>query len=340
MRRSARERAALLVDLLEHVGVGDLGEPPVDDLGLAELAGDDVLRLDVEVEDALSHAVDEVDRPAGGGEMPQKRPEGQLINRVGMGEMVGSDLLMERTGAEIAHHLEELAAGMLTDVVDRHDARMLEIRAGAHLSQKPSPALRVVGHLRKDLLEEHFPIELAITGPPHLPHSPPELSLEEFVAASAGGVAPERLRLGEGVGIPLFPRRAGGLRPRRRAGRRGSIGPFGEQHRGNPALVVNGREARFDIPRMRRELALHGILDECPIPGVDRPLGEEDFGQLPRRVAALCLAGQRELAVGDILQTARECSEQFSPGRCGAHGQASWRPGGGTPLAPTLRSYQ
>ena len=81
------------MNLLEHVGVGDLREPPVDDLGLAEVAGDDVLRLDIEVEDAAG--VDILDRPAGGGEVPQERPEGQLIERVGVGEMVGRDLLVE-----------------------------------------------------------------------------------------------------------------------------------------------------------------------------------------------------------------------------------------------------
>ena len=341
VRRSARERAALLVDLLEHVGVGDLREPPVDDLGLAELAGDDVLRLDVEVEDALSHAVDEVDRPAGGGEMPQERPEGELVDRVGMGEMVGGDLLVERTRPEIPHHLEELAAGMLTDVVDRHDARMLEIRAGAHLSQKPSPALRVVGHLRKDLLEEHFPIELAIPGQPHLPHPPPELPLEELVAASAGGIAPKRHRLGERVGVLLAPHDARGLRRHRLTGGRGGSSPVGEEHCRDPALVEDACEARLHVARVCRELAFDHLLDELSIPRVDRPLGDEDLGQSPRRVSTEGLASNLELAVGHIRQSARECREQLSPRRCGAHGEASWRPGDGMPLHSTTRQdYQ
>jgi hypothetical protein len=57
---------------------------------------------------------------------------------------------------------------------------------------------------------------------------------------------------------------------------------------------------------MRREVARYDLLDEGPIPFVDRPLGDEDVGQLPRRVAAPRLTGQIELAVVDIPQTARE----------------------------------
>ena len=303
-RRSAREIPTLLVNFLEHVGVGDLREPPVDDLGLAEVAGDDVLRLDVEVEDAAG--VGKLDRPAGSGEVPKERPEGQLIERVGVSEMVGGNLLVERTRPEIPHHLEELATGMLANVVTRHDPRMLEVRTGASLAEKSPPVPRVFGELRQNLLEKDFPIELAITGDPHLPHPSRELPLEELVAASAGGVAPERHRLGEGVGISFLPRHDRRLRPHRRTGRRGGVGPVSQQRRGDPALVEDAREACLRVPRMQREVALHDLLDEGPIPVVDRPLGDEDVGQLPRRVAASRLTGQIERAVGDIPQTARE----------------------------------
>ena len=109
-----------------------LGEPPVDDHGLAEGADEDVLRLEVAVDHPLAVRVrDGLDDRDEVGEEPEALVEG--LQR-------GHDPI-ERAAGHILHGVERFAARPASGFVDAHDGRMLELggQAGLVLEARPQP---------------------------------------------------------------------------------------------------------------------------------------------------------------------------------------------------------
>jgi hypothetical protein len=111
--REVRQRA-------DRGGVGGdrliegLGQAPVDDLGLAELADHDVSRLEIAVDDAVAMGV--ADRVA-------RRDVRAEPAEAGLGRGGGVVGAEELAAADQAHRVEQPAIGGAAGVVDRHDAR-------------------------------------------------------------------------------------------------------------------------------------------------------------------------------------------------------------------------
>ena len=124
------------------VGLADrLREAPVDHDGLAELADEDVRRLDVAMDDAALVRVR--DRVRRGDDVRQQRePIGELAAL--------ADELLERPPRHLAHHVERRAVRRRAGVVHRHDRRMLEPRGDPDLALEPRHRL---GIERQRLLE-------------------------------------------------------------------------------------------------------------------------------------------------------------------------------------------
>ena len=128
----ARTRFAATSDLLRggrgrrrRARAQILGQPPVDDDGLAERADEDVARLEVAVDDPLVVRVG--DRLGGGDHVRQQRQP--------VGERVGvADHARQRLPEDQLHHEERLAARPEAGVVDGHDARVLQARRELHLA--------------------------------------------------------------------------------------------------------------------------------------------------------------------------------------------------------------
>ncbi len=122
--RDAYLAAGRIVGLADH-----LREPPVDHHGLAELARQDVRRLDVAVDDPALVRVG--DRVRGGDDVRQQRePCGQLRG--------AADQLLERPAADLAHHVERRTALGRAGVMDRDDRRVLEPRGDPGLAGEPA----------------------------------------------------------------------------------------------------------------------------------------------------------------------------------------------------------
>ena len=192
-----------------RLGVGGLRQAEVGDLGDAVRVDQDVRRLDVAVDDAVLVGV--VDRLA---DLPH---EGEDLldgdaGREGRPALRGGLLLPIDVVAEVASlqvlHREEVAAVLLSDLVDLHDVGVLEAGGGLGLAREAGDQLASIVLLGRGLvdpvveledLERHDAIEVALPGLVDDPH-PPSGDLAEDL------VLPELLR-GGGDG----ELRAGGL---------------------------------------------------------------------------------------------------------------------------------
>jgi hypothetical protein len=136
--------AVVLVDRRQRarLGIGDVGfrlaerlrEAPVDQHRLAELADEDVRRLDVAVNDAAFVGVR--DRVGGG---DQVRQELEAIDEL----RILRDEVLERAAADLAHHVKRRAGRRRARVVNRHDRRMLEPRGDPGLALEPPDRVRI-----------------------------------------------------------------------------------------------------------------------------------------------------------------------------------------------------
>ena len=141
-----------------------LGKPPVHDQCLAVLAKDDIARFDVAVEDAATVCV--LDGVADVDEPPQQLVQlEQVPAGVGLERLVGMkavDGLLQAVAADKAHGVKRPAIGVSSQSVDRDDAGMLQPAGDLGLQQEPGAARGVVGVVVEDLLERHFPVQLAV----------------------------------------------------------------------------------------------------------------------------------------------------------------------------------
>ena len=139
--------------------VEQLGEPEVDDLGVAVLGDHCVGRLQVAVDDAglvragerFGHLDREVQRPD-----RTQRPAG--------------DDLAERLAAQQLHGDEGDALG-LANLVNHGDVRMLEGRRGARLLHEPVASHGIGDERGRQHLQRDVAVETRITGPVHLAHA-------------------------------------------------------------------------------------------------------------------------------------------------------------------------
>ena len=136
-----------------------LGQPEVEDLGVAPGRHEDVGRLDVAVHDALHVRGIEGVR--------QLRPE--VEDALGA-QGAPADARPQRLALEQLHH-QEVAAVMLANVVNRADVRVVERRGGARLPAEPGDRLLVLGERLRQELECHLPAEPRVLGPIDLAHA-------------------------------------------------------------------------------------------------------------------------------------------------------------------------
>jgi hypothetical protein len=144
------------------------GDPPVEHHHFAPLAEHDVRRLEIAVHDALlvgkrhrlghpPQAVDEpVQRDAGGTGGPPALP-GRAVD---LGDGIG-----QCPAAHLGHREEQPTVGQAPGVVDRRDARVLQVGGEPGLFQQAAAGIRAVGALglRCHLAREHL-----VAHPPHL----------------------------------------------------------------------------------------------------------------------------------------------------------------------------
>ena len=143
----------------------DLGQPPVDDQGLAVRAQQDVGRLEIAVDHS---AVVRVGDHITDGHEPRQEPSQRqpLLFPIAAGFLAvlvkARDLLLEALALDQPHGVERPALRIPAQAVDRDHAGMLQPPRDLGFDDEPSPVLAVVGLLGPDLLERNLAVKLAI----------------------------------------------------------------------------------------------------------------------------------------------------------------------------------
>ncbi len=145
--------------------VEDLGQAPVHHLDLAEGSDHDVGGLEVAVDHApgvrVGHGVagedEDSEEPA-----PVVRGVGPLDKQLGQGPP------LDQFHGDVGPVAFEQA-----ELVDRHDARMLELASDPRLGQEPSAQGRVAFAALAEQLDRHVPAEPIVPPPVNGPHAPP-----------------------------------------------------------------------------------------------------------------------------------------------------------------------
>ena len=164
LRRHVGRRACDRPDLRQpHVGVGDPGQPEIQDLH-PEARGrrfePDVLRLDVAVHHALLV----------GGPQARGNLAGDGHSLAGRQLAVAFQPGAERLAVQQLHGQVRRAA-VLAHLVDRDDMVVLDRRRRPSLAQEPCPR-RLAGRLRRlHHLQRHAPLELRVDGLQHHAHA-------------------------------------------------------------------------------------------------------------------------------------------------------------------------
>ena len=169
-----------------------LGQPPVDDQGLAVLAQDDIRRLDVAVDHAAGVGIVDgvadveesaeqlaelqVDRRAGG------RPPGDAASRV---ELV--DRFLEAVAADEPHGVIRAAVAVSAQSVDGDDPGVLEAAGDLGLDQEAESTDGVVGVVVEDLLECDLAVELGIERDEDGAQAAPGMRPQDAEPLSVGG---------------------------------------------------------------------------------------------------------------------------------------------------------
>ena len=160
------------------VDAEDLGDAPVEDVHLAVRAEHDVVGLEVTMHDAP--VVREVDGEADARERGEQTALRDARGRVRFGAASRGEHLAQALAAHALHREEERPARIDADVVDRHDARMLELALDERLAQEaPGIAACAAHHLERDVSPDAL-----VAAQPHLSHAPaPE---QRLVAVALG----------------------------------------------------------------------------------------------------------------------------------------------------------
>ena len=178
---------AELVELGLVVAREVLREAPVDDDGLAEIADEDVRRREVAVQHvARVRERDRLGRRDHRGH--QREPVGERRRR--------GDLRRERHALDEPHHVERRAIRPPTDLVDRHDPGVLELRGDPRLALEPRDQ---AGRRAHELLDRDGAADAQVARRDDAPHAAARDLAAEQVArgvADAHGVraAPTRGR--------------------------------------------------------------------------------------------------------------------------------------------------
>ncbi len=200
---------ALEVLLPQVLLPSDLGQPPVEHHGLAELAEHHVLGLDVPVDHAPTMGV--------GDGLAQIHIPRQQLEPLGQGVA----LIQRRRQGPPPHQLHGVVQGAvraLPQLVHRDDVRMLELAGDSRLSQEPRrggrrhPPGRRIGpgpgdllSAREQLLHRDLPPQVPIHDHQHPPDAPtPDLLVG---ASRRGRIAPVRFQ-GYRVGVNIWRRNA------------------------------------------------------------------------------------------------------------------------------------
>ncbi len=187
-----------LAEFARGVGLSQgLGEPPVDDKGLAVLADDDVCGLDVAVQHAARVGV--LDGVADVDEPPEQLAK---LQRAAAGVAVqccvgveGLDGLLEAVALDEPHGVVRPPALVAPQAVHGYDAGVLQPAGDLGLDEEPGAADRVVGVGVEDLLECDLAVELDVerdedgaeAAPGMGPQDPEPLALADIRAGAEGG---------------------------------------------------------------------------------------------------------------------------------------------------------
>ena len=115
-------------------------QPEIEQLGVAALGDEDVGRLDVAVDDPL----------AMGGFERIGEFHAKFEDSIGGSAPAGDQMVQRRALQQFHRH--EMAAGVLSDIVNRADVRMIQCRGGAGLALEPFDRARIP----RQLLGEEF----------------------------------------------------------------------------------------------------------------------------------------------------------------------------------------
>lgn len=72
---------------------------------------------------------------------------------------------------------------VVTDVIERADVRMVELRDGLGLALEPKPELRVLRELRRQNLDGHAAVEPRVASLPHLTHAARANARDDLIRA-------------------------------------------------------------------------------------------------------------------------------------------------------------
>jgi hypothetical protein len=159
-----------------------LGEAPVDDDGLAEVADDDVGGLEVAVDDVAAVGVGD---GIGDGDDVVEQADA-LVDGGALG-----DELAERAAGDELHGIERGAVGPAAGLVDRDDAGVLEARGDEGLAEEAD--LADVG-ARDELLDRDVAAELAVVDAGDAAEAAAAVLADDLVALGCA-------RLGGGGGV-------------------------------------------------------------------------------------------------------------------------------------------
>ncbi len=181
--------------------VAQLGEAPVHDQHLAELAHHDVARLEVAVDHAA--AVREPDRVAHLAEHVEQL--GERARRRAGAELV--EQLLERAAAHALHGEERPPVGRQPDLVHRANVGVLELALDLRLLHEPQQELGAAGRVRLEELDHQLAPQLDVARGHDHAHAAAGDLLAQLVAPRQqlgrawprrGGIRPERAGLAGG----------------------------------------------------------------------------------------------------------------------------------------------
>src|SRR5262249_32111122 len=94
-----------------------------------------------------------------------------LIAPGNIGLMETLNRLMHAIAADEPHGIERPAVEIVTQAVDRHDARMFQSACNLGFQHEPYPAVGVVRVAKLDLLESHLSVQLLVLSDEDLPQA-------------------------------------------------------------------------------------------------------------------------------------------------------------------------
>jgi hypothetical protein len=169
----------------EGGGTDGLGQPPVHDIDLAELAHHDIVRFEIAVHDPAGVRVGHgFTDPQKGLDEPGERPlTGLLGPRAGLDAQVNTaNGLRERLPLEQFHRQPQAAVGQAPMVVQGHDGRVIELRGDLRLFEKPRVEFEVSAVLGAQRLHGHDAVEHPVVDAVDLAHAAPADHAQERVA--------------------------------------------------------------------------------------------------------------------------------------------------------------